>query len=154
QAFRPQRFADVPDGAVLGGRYDIISTLGQGGMGAVYKARDLEVDRIVALKVIRRELANQPEILSRFKQELILSRQVTHKNVVRIFDLGEADNVKFITMEFVKGRDLRALLRDRVSVSLEQKVKIMIQVCRALSAAHSEGVVHRDLKPQNIMVEN
>src|SRR6266404_2047580 len=154
QLFRAPGFADLSAGVVLGGRYEIVSTLGQGGMGAVYKARDREVDRMVALKVIRPELANQPEILSRFKQELILSRQVTHKNVVRIFDLGEADNIKFITMEFVEGRDLRTLLRDSVPVSLEQKVKIMIQVCRALSAAHSEGVVHRDLKPQNIMVEN
>src|SRR6266404_2582248 len=154
QLFRAPGFADLSAGVVLGGRYEIVSTLGQGGMGAVYKARDREVDRMVALKVIRPELANQPEILSRFKQELILSRQVTHKNVVRIFDLGEADNIKFITMEFVEGRDLRTLLRDSVPVSLDQKVKIMIPVCRALSAAHAEGVVHRDLKPQTIMVEN
>ena len=147
-------FADIAPGSVLGGRYEIVSTLGQGGMGAVYKARDREVDRMVALKVIRPELANQPEILNRFKQELILSREVTHKNVVRIFDLGEAGNIKFITMEFVQGRDLRTVLRDAQPVSLEQKVRIMIQVCRALSAAHAEGVVHRDLKPQNIMVED
>jgi serine/threonine protein kinase len=142
-------------GVVLSGRYEILSTLGEGGMGAVYKTRDREVNRVVALKVIRPELANQPEILSRFKQELILSRQVTHKNVVRIFDLGEAEGIKFITMEFVEGRDLRSLLRDESTpVSLEQKVNIAIQVCRALEAAHAEGVVHRDLKPQNILVEN
>lgn len=154
QSFRLAGVGDLNPGAVLGGRYEIISTLGQGGMGAVYKARDREVDRMVALKVIRPELANQPEILSRFKQELILSREVTHKNVVRIFDLGEAENVKYITMEFVEGRDLRSLLRENPSLPLEDKVKIVIQVCRALSAAHAEGVVHRDLKPQNIMVEN
>ena len=147
-------FAELTAGAILGGRYEIIETLGQGGMGAVYKARDREVDRVVALKVIRPELANQPQILARFKRELILSRQVTHKNVVRIFDLGEADNIKFITMEFVDGRDLHSLLRANTPLSLEQKVKIVIQVCRALEAAHAEGVVHRDLKPQNIMLEN
>jgi len=146
--------AELSAGAVLGGRYEIIQTLGQGGMGAVYQARDREVDRVVALKVIRPELANQSQILARFKQELILSRQVTHKNVVRIFDLGEADNVKFITMEFVAGRDLHSLLRDSTPLTLEQKVKIVVQVCRALEAAHAEGVVHRDLKPQNIMIEN
>ena len=149
-----QWFAEMAPGALLGGRYEIVKTLGQGGMGAVYKARDREVDRMVALKVIRPELANQPQILSRFKQELILSRQVTHKNVVRIFDLGEAEGVKFITMEFIEGRDLASLLYENAPLSLEQKVKIVIQVCRALDAAHSEGVVHRDLKPQNIMVED
>ncbi len=149
-----QWFAELTAGAVLGGRYEIVKTLGQGGMGAVYKARDREVDRMVAVKVIRPELANQPQILSRFKQELILSRQVTHKNVVRIFDLGEAEGVKFITMEYVEGRDLASLLRDHAPLSVEQKVKIVIQVCRALEAAHAEGVVHRDLKPQNIMVES
>jgi tetratricopeptide (TPR) repeat protein/predicted Ser/Thr protein kinase len=151
---RTSGFAELTAGAVLQGRYEILKTLGQGGMGAVYKARDREVDRVVALKVIRPELANQPEILSRFKQELILSRQVTHKNVVRIFDLGEAEGTKFITMEFVEGCDLRTLLRDKGPITTEQKVKIMIQVCRALSAAHAEGVVHRDLKPQNIMVDD
>jgi eukaryotic-like serine/threonine-protein kinase len=154
QPARNLGIAELRAGAVLHGRYEILSTLGEGGMGAVYKARDREVDRVVAVKVIRPELANQPEILNRFKQELILSRQVTHKNVVRIFDLGEAEGIKFITMEFVEGRDLRSLLRDGASVSLEQKVKIVIQVCRALEAAHAEGVVHRDLKPQNILVEN
>jgi len=154
QSARTPGFAELRAGALLSGRYEILSTLGEGGMGAVYKARDREVDRVVAVKVIRPELANQPEILSRFKQELILSRQVTHKNVVRIFDLGEAEGIKFITMEFVEGRDLRALLSDSAPVSLEQKVKIVIQVCRALDAAHAEGVVHRDLKPQNILVEN
>jgi tetratricopeptide (TPR) repeat protein/predicted Ser/Thr protein kinase len=154
QPTRNLGIAELRAGALLSGRYEILSTLGEGGMGAVYKARDREVDRVVAVKVIRPELANQPEILSRFKQELILSRQVTHKNVVRIFDLGEAEGIKFITMEFVEGRDLRALLRDSTPLSLEQKVKIVIQVCRALEAAHAEGVVHRDLKPQNILIEN
>src|SRR4029077_4294695 len=129
QPARNLGIAELREGAVLSERYEILSTLGEGGMGAVYKARDREVDRVVALKVIRPELANQPEILSRFKQELILSRQVTHKNVVRIFDLGEAEGIKFITMEFVEGRDLRALLRDSAPLSLEQKVKIVIQVC-------------------------
>src|SRR6266566_4682404 len=93
-------------GAVFGKRYEILHQLGEGGMGAVYKATDRELDRVVALKVIRPELANQPEVRRRFKQELILARQVTHKNVIRIFDLGEAEGIKFITMEFVDGRDL------------------------------------------------
>lgn len=141
-------------GTVLGGRYEILDLLGEGGMGAVYKARDLELDRPVALKTIRPELAASSSMLARFKQELLLSRQVTHKNVIRIYDLGEADGVKFITMEFVEGRDLRSILHEKKKLSPQQSVDIMRQVCEALDAAHSVGVIHRDLKPQNIMQEN
>ena len=140
-------------GDVLGGRYEILQLLGEGGMGAVYKARDRELDRPVALKLIRPELASSPSILARFKQELLLSRQVTHKNVIRIYDLGDADGVKFITMEFVEGRDLRALIHEKKKFSPEEAVEIMQQVCQALEAAHNVGVIHRDLKPQNIMRE-
>jgi tetratricopeptide (TPR) repeat protein/predicted Ser/Thr protein kinase len=141
-------------GEVLGGRYEILQLLGEGGMGAVYKAQDRELDRPVALKLIRPELASNPSILARFKQELLLSRQVTHKNVIRIFDLGDADGVKFITMEFVEGRDLRALIQEKKKFSPEEAVEIMHQVCQALEAAHGVGVIHRDLKPQNIMRED
>jgi len=138
-------------GEVLAGRYTILQLLGEGGMGAVYKAMDRELDRPVALKLIRPELAANPSILARFKQELLLAHQVTHKNVIRIYDLGDADGVKFITMEFVEGQDLRALILERKKFSPEDAVEIIQQVCRALEAAHSVGVIHRDLKPQNIM---
>ncbi|MGE5207072.1 MAG: protein kinase domain-containing protein, partial [Chlamydiota bacterium] len=138
-------------GAVLGGRYEILQALGEGGMGAVYKARDRELDRLVALKVIRPDLARNPAIIQRFKQELILARQVTHRNVVRIFDLGEADGIKFITMEFIEGKDLRSLLLEHKKFSPEEAAEIIRQVCLALDTAHTEGVIHRDLKPQNIM---
>ena len=100
-------------GTFLAERYEILELLGRGGMGAVYKARDTELERLVALKLIRTDLASNPEILRRFKQELILAREVTHRNVIRIFDLGQAKGFKFITMEFVEGRDLRAVLRER-----------------------------------------
>jgi len=141
-------------GDVLGGRYEILKLLGEGGMGAVYKAIDRELDRPVALKVIRPELASNSSMLARFKQELLLSRQVTHKNVIRIYDLGDADGVKFITMEFVEGRDLRALIHEKKKFSPEEAVEVMQQVCQALQAAHSVGVIHRDLKPQNVMRED
>src|ERR1700687_4385621 len=97
-------------GTMLGGRYQILQMIGEGGMGAVYKAKDRELDRFVALKVIRRDLASNAAIVARFKQELLLSHQVTHKNVIRIYDLADADGVKFITMEFIEGADLRRLL--------------------------------------------
>jgi tetratricopeptide (TPR) repeat protein/predicted Ser/Thr protein kinase len=142
-------------GDVLGGRYEILQMLGEGGMGAVYKAMDRELDRPVALKLIRPELAANPSILARFKQELLLAHQVTHKNVIRIYDLGDADGVKFISMEFVDGVDLRALIKERENekkkFTPEEAVQITEQICRALEATHAVGVIHRDLKPQNIM---
>jgi tetratricopeptide (TPR) repeat protein/predicted Ser/Thr protein kinase len=147
------RATRLPNGARLGKRYEIVQLLGEGGMGAVYKAKDLELDRLVALKVIRPELAVHEEILARFKQELILARKITQKNVIRIFDLGEADGVKFITMEFIEGKDLASLIKEEGRLSFERCADVMFQVCTALDAAHSEGVVHRDLKPQNIMME-
>src|SRR5579863_10222213 len=144
---------EIVAGTILGERYEIISQLGQGGMGAVYKARDNELDRLVALKIIRPELTTNPEMLKRFKQELILARQVTHRNVIRIFDLGQADGFKFITMEYLEGKDLRAVLKEKGKLPPEEAAKIIVQICRALEAAHSEGVIHRDLKPQNIMLD-
>ncbi len=140
-------------GAILGGRYEILQLLGEGGMGAVFRARDRELDRDVALKVIRPELANKPGVLDRFKQEIILARQVTHRNVIRIFDLGTADGVKFITMEFIEGQVLKTLLRERGKYSPEEAADLMMAVAEGLDAAHREKVIHRDLKPQNIMVD-
>jgi len=140
-------------GTVLGGRYEILELLGEGGMGAVYKARDTAVDRLIALKLIRPDLAGNPAILQRFKQELVLARQVTHRNVIRIYDLGEADGLKFITMEYIEGQDLRSLLRTQGKFPVSEAVAIAEQILSGLQAAHAEGVIHRDLKPGNIMRE-
>jgi len=141
----------LPPGTVLGNRYQILQILGEGGMGAVYKARDIELDRLIAVKVIRPELATNPDILQRFKQELILARQVTDRNVIRIFDLGEADGIKFITMEYVEGESLYQILRRQGKIPVPEAVEIMRQTLSGLQAAHREGVIHRDLKPGNIM---
>ena len=138
-------------GTVLGGRYEIQKLLGMGGMGAVYKAHDLEVDRTLGLKVIRPDLSGNPAILARFKQELVLARQVTHRNIIRIYDLNEADGVKFITMEYIEGEDLRTILTREGKLAPKEAVNIMRQSCSGLLAAHQEGVIHRDLKPSNIM---
>ncbi|HEX4321133.1 MAG TPA: protein kinase [Acidobacteriaceae bacterium] len=138
-------------GTILGGRYEILELLGQGGMGAVYKAADREVDRIVALKVIRPEMAANPEILARFKQELLLSSKVTDRNVIRIYDLGEAQGVKFITMEYLEGENLHRIVKQRGKLEIAEAVEIMEQVASGLAAAHREGIIHRDLKPANIM---
>jgi tetratricopeptide (TPR) repeat protein len=141
----------LPIGTVLGNRYETLQLLGEGGMGAVYKARDTELDRVIALKVIRPELASNPEILQRFKQELVLARQVTDRNIIRIFDLGEADGIRFITMEYVEGTSLYQILREQGKLTVKDAAEIIEQVLTGLKAAHREGVIHRDLKPGNIM---
>jgi serine/threonine protein kinase/tetratricopeptide (TPR) repeat protein len=151
---RPQSdptHSGIASGTVIAQRYQILDVLGEGGMGAVYKANDRELNRTVALKVIRPELARNPAIVERFKQELRLSHQVTHKNVIRIYDLGEGEGIKFITMEYIEGKDLRSLIREKKRFAPEETVEVIQQVCQALDAAHSVGVIHRDLKPQNIM---
>jgi len=141
----------LESGTVLGGRYEILQLLGEGGMGAVYKAQDSELERVIALKVIRPELASNPEVFRRFKQETILARQISDRNVIRIFDFGEAEGVRFITMEYVEGESLYDMLRQRGKLPVDEVIDIMEQTLSGLRAAHREGVIHRDLKPGNIM---
>ncbi|HST80056.1 MAG TPA: protein kinase, partial [Verrucomicrobiae bacterium] len=139
-------------GKVIGGRFQVMELLGMGGMGAVYKAYDRDIERIIALKCIRPELSSHPEVVQRFTQELLLARQIAHKNVIRIFDVRESGGVKFITMEFLEGQSLAALMASRGKLPATEAVEIMRQVCSGLAAAHAEGVIHRDLKPSNIMI--
>jgi len=149
----PAELKPLDAGAVLADRYEIVRLLGEGGMGAVYRARDRELDREVALKVIRPELARNAQVLGRFKQELILARQVTHRNIIRIFDLGSDRGTRFITMEYIEGEDLSSILARRGKLPAKEAADIIRQACLGLEAAHAEGVVHRDLKPQNIMLD-
>ncbi len=137
---------------ILAGRYEIRERLGHGGMGNVYKAYDRELDRIVAIKVIRAELAEDPGILRRFRDELLLAQKVVHKNVARIYDIGTSESQKFISMEYLEGGDLAKLLDARGKLPPAEAIPILQQVCAGLEAAHSVEVVHRDLKPQNIML--
>lgn len=122
-------------------------------MGTVYKANDLELNRTVAIKVIRPGMASRPEVLERFKREILLASQVTHKNVLRIHDLGEADDVRFISMNYVEGENLKSLLGREGPLSVDRALPLIREICEALQAAHEAGVVHRDLKPQNILVD-
>jgi len=140
-------------GQVLGGRFEIQEMLGIGGMGAVYKAYDRDIDRVIALKCIRPELAKDPEITQRFTQELLLARQIAHKNIIRIFDVRDSGGLKFITMEYVEGQDLGSLVESKGKLTVAESVAIVMQICSGLACAHAEGVVHRDLKPSNIMVD-
>ena len=145
---------ELEPGTILAARYEILTVLGTGGMGSVYKAQDRELDRLVALKVIRPELARNTAIVDRFKQELRLSVKVTHRNVVRMYDLAEDSGLRFVTMEMVEGRDLRSIMEERGKMPSDETVEILQQICFALEAAHSVGILHRDLKPQNVMREN
>jgi tetratricopeptide (TPR) repeat protein len=145
--------AALPEGTEIGSRYLVVKLLGRGGMGAVYRCRDEELQRDVALKIIRPEIAADPSVLDRFKREIQLSSRVTHRNVLRVYDLGEADGVRFLTMQFVEGDDLSNLLKKTGPLPTPRLVALFRQVCEGLAAAHDEGVVHRDLKPQNIMVD-
>src|SRR5499427_7333984 len=142
-------------GTLLAERYEIVKTLGVGGMGAVYSAFDRKLTRIVALKTILPELGASPQALKRFKQEVLLAQSIVHKNVVRIFDMDEdaETNTKFITMDFIEGVDLKNLIQERGKLPPTEAAGVLRQVCRGLEAAHASGVVHRDLKPQNIMIE-
>ncbi len=150
---------DLSEAATLlyGGRYELIDLVGAGGAGTVYRARDVELDEIVALKVLRKELLGSGSILESFRSEVKLARRVTHRNVARMFDIGEQDGERFLTMEFVEGEMLTARINSGPEGSprplpLPLVQDIMAQVCAGLTAAHAVGVIHRDLKPDNILL--
>ena len=140
-------------GMSLGTRYQIQAVLGEGGAGMVYRARDRELNRTVALKIIRPEIASRPGILERLKREIMLASQITHKNVVRIHDLGEAGELRFISMSCIEGESLRALLEREGPLSPDRGVPLVRQIALALQAAHDAGIVHRDLKPHNVLLD-
>jgi serine/threonine-protein kinase len=133
-------------------RYEVMDLIGQGGMGQVYRAIDRELDEVVALKLLKPRLSSDPVVIARFKQEIKLTRRIKHKNVARIFDLGEVGGFKFISMEYIDGKTLKDLLLSRGPLTLDLAIHIYKQVLEGVGAAHEEGIVHRDIKPQNIMV--
>jgi eukaryotic-like serine/threonine-protein kinase len=138
---------------VFAGRYEILGTLGKGGMGVVYRARDRQLDEVVALKLLRPEaLASDPTLLDRFKQEIKLARRITHRNVLRTHDFGEAGGVPYISMEYLEGVTLKDLVRSRGALPLGVGLSIAKQMCHGLGAAHEGGVVHRDIKPHNMLI--
>lgn len=140
-------------GTTLVGRYRMVALLGKGGMGDVYRAEDLKLGQTVALKFLPPRLANDPSARERFHREVRLARQVSHPNVCRVFDIGEADGRDFITMEYIDGEDLAALLRRIGRLPPDKALEIARQMCAGLAAAHDHGIIHRDMKPANIMLD-
>ena len=142
----------LPPGSDFGSRYRIEKLLGQGGMGRVYKAYDKNLDRLVALKVVREGMMSESDSLKRFKQEMVLASKISHRNILRIHDMGDVKDTKYISMAFVEGQDLSQILHETPKLPFDRALNFSVQLAEALAAAQAEGVVHRDLKPQNILV--
>jgi serine/threonine protein kinase/Tfp pilus assembly protein PilF len=143
----------LPRGSIFAERYDVLEELGRGGMGRVYKVFDKRIKEEVALKLLRQDIADDPQMVERFSNELKFARKIIHKNIGRMYDLGEAEGILYITMEFVPGEDLKAFIKRAGQLSIGKTIAIVEQVCEGLVEAHKLGVVHRDLKPQNIMID-
>jgi serine/threonine-protein kinase len=145
--------AALERGRTFAGRYEILGPVGKGGMGVVYRARDRQLDEVVALKVLRPDaLASDSTLLDRFKQEIKLARRITHRNVLRTHDFGEAEGVPYISMEYLEGVTLKELIRNRGALPLGVGLSTAKQMCHGLEAAHAVGVVHRDIKPHNMLI--
>jgi len=144
---------ELTTGSTFASRYQIIEELGRGGMGKVYKVLDKEVNAKVALKLIKPEIASDKKTIERFRNELKMARDIAHKNVCRMYDLGKEEGAYYITMEYVSGEDLKSFIRRSGLLSVGKAISIANQVCEGLVEAHRLGVVHRDLKPQNIMID-
>ena len=134
-------------------RYEVLSQVGTGGTGVVYKARDLETDEIVALKILKPEIATDPAVQDNFKRELCLARKITHKNVCRIHDFNRSNGAAYASMEFIEGESLLSRLNRVGALPVSQALEIARQICAGLREAHAQGIVHRDLKPANIMLD-
>ncbi len=147
----PKKELDV--GSTFAGRYQIIEELGKGGMGRVYKALDREINEKVALKLLNPDIATDEKTIERFRNELKLARKISHRNVCRMYDLSTEEGVHYISMEYVPGDDLKSSIRRMGPLSSGKAISVAKQVCEGLAEAHRLGVVHRDLKPQNIMID-
>jgi predicted Ser/Thr protein kinase len=144
---------ELTRGTAFAGRYEILEELGKGGMGRVYRVKDKTLDEEMALKLLKPEIASDKDIIERFKNELKFARKIAHRNVCKMYDLNEEEETPYITMEYVKGEDLKSFIRKKGKLAEKEAIAVAKQVCEGLAEAHELGVVHRDLKPQNIMID-
>ncbi len=144
---------ELTTGSTFAGRYQIIEELGKGGMGKVYKAQDTDLKEKVAIKLLKPEIAADKKTIERFRNELKFARKIRHKNVCQMYDLNKEEGAHYITMEYVDGEDLKSMIRMMGQLSSGKTIFIAKQACEGLAEAHRLGVVHRDLKPQNIMID-
>jgi len=144
---------ELTRGTTFASRYEIIEELGKGGMGRVYRVEDARLKQEVALKLIKPEIAKDKKTIERFRNELKTARMISHKNVCRMFDIGEKKGAYFITMEYVPGEDLKSFIRRAGPLGSGKAIFIAKQICEGLTEAHRMGAVHRDLKPQNVMID-
>jgi serine/threonine protein kinase len=145
--------ASLKDGDRFADRYEIRAAIGAGGMGSVYRAFDRELEEDVAIKMLKPALMTDRTLVERFKQEIRLARRISHPNVVRTHDLGEWDGMYYLTMEFVEGITVRDLIDSRGQLGVSAALAIGTQLAAALTVAHEQGVVHRDVKPQNLLLD-
>lgn len=141
-------------GRILGERYELVEKIGSGGMANVYKARCHLLKRFVAVKVLRPDLVEDDEFVSRFKRESQAAASLSHPNIVNVYDVGEEEGIHYIVMEYVKGKTLKELIKEKSPMDYDEAVKITLQICMALKLAHKNNIVHRDIKPQNILISD
>ncbi|MBW8381719.1 MAG: protein kinase, partial [Youngiibacter sp.] len=139
-------------GKILGNRYEIVEKIAQGGMSTVYKALDTKLNRYDAVKVLKEEFTSNREILDRFKQEANAVAFLSHPNIVNIYNVGSEDNIHYIVMEYVRGKTLKQVIREKGKLSNDEILDYSMQIGRALECAHNNNIIHRDIKPQNIMI--
>ena len=144
----------ITKGQKINDRYEIIQTIGEGGMANVYLAKDVIIDRLVAIKVLRGDLAGDEKFVRRFQREALAASSLNHHNIVEMYDVGEDNGTYYIVMEYIKGKTLKQLIKKRGALTLSECIDIMLQLTDGVNIAHSSYIIHRDLKPQNIMIQD
>ena len=144
----------ITKGQKINDRYEIIKSIGEGGMANVYLAKDIILDRNVAIKILRGDLAGDEKFVRRFQREALSASSLSHPNIVEMYDVGEDNGTYYIVMEYVQGMTLKQLIKKKGSLSLSEAIDIMLQITDGIKAAHDSYIIHRDLKPQNILIQD